>query len=113
MNTSEIPKPPKKNLIIAFGIALIADLMQVIFPLLFSEGFMSPFEDVLDVGVAGALSALLGWHWVFLPSFAFKLAPIVDVAPFWTLAVFYVWIGKAKRADTAHDAPTIIEHKPR
>jgi hypothetical protein len=39
---------------------------------------------------------LLGWQWEFLPSFFGKLVPGVDLAPFWTLAVFNVY-RKSKR----------------
>jgi len=34
---------------------------------------------------------LLGWHWEFLPSFAAKLIPGVDLVPLWTLAVANVY----------------------
>ena len=37
--------------------------------------------------LAVVLTALLGWHWEFLPSFAAKLVPGVDLVPLWTLAV--------------------------
>ncbi len=43
---------------------------------------------------------LLGWHWEFLPSFLAKLAPGVDLVPFWTLAVANVY-RKAKRIAVA------------
>jgi len=34
---------------------------------------------------------LLGCHWEFLPSFAAKLIPGVDLVPLWTLAVANVY----------------------
>jgi hypothetical protein len=75
----------------AMILAIVADVLQlVVFPL-FVEGAMSPAEDVLDLGIAGVLSYLLGWHWEFLPSFLAKLVPGVDLVPLWTLAVANVY----------------------
>ena len=71
----------------ALLLAIIADVVQWIgFPL-FVEGAMSPLDDILDVGVAVALSGLVGWHWEFMPSLLGKLVPGVDMVPLWTLAV--------------------------
>jgi hypothetical protein len=70
-------------------IAIGADVLEIaLLPLLF-EGFLSPLEDVLDVLVFVALTSLVGWHPAFLPSFVTKLAPVLDLAPTWTLAVFF------------------------
>jgi hypothetical protein len=79
----------------ARAIAMAADLLQIaVFPA-FSEGALSPANDVLDVVVAAALSALLGWHWVFLPSLLSELIPMWDLVPTWTAAVWYVTSGTA------------------
>src|ERR1035438_4249262 len=76
---------------VAMILAIAADLLQlVVFPM-FVTGVMSPADDVLDLGVAGVLSYLLGWHWEFLPSFLVKLVPGVDLVPLWTLAVANVY----------------------
>ena len=81
----------------ARAIAMAADLAQIaIFPV-FSEGALSPANDVLEVVVAAALSALLGWHWVFLPSLISELIPMWDLVPTWTAAVWYVTTGTAPR----------------
>jgi hypothetical protein len=74
----------------ARAIALIADALQLgLFPL-FSEGAASPLDAGLDVLVGVALTALLGWHWLFLPTFVAEAVPLLDVVPTWTAAVFYV-----------------------
>jgi len=87
---------PGPKLKAAMIIAIAADLCQlVIFPY-FIEGAFSPFDDVLDLGVCAVLTKLLGWHWEFLPSFAAKLVPGVDLVPIWTLAVANVY-RKAKQ----------------
>lgn len=89
----------------AMILAIIADLLQlVVFPL-FVEGAMSPADDVLDVGVAGVLSYLLGWHWEFLPSFLAKLVPGVDLVPCWTIAVANVYRKQKQIAVTMAGIP--------
>ena len=94
---------------IALGLAILADVLQMIgFPM-FIEGAASPVDDVVDLAMAGILTFLLGWHWEFLPSFAAKLVPGVDMVPLWTLAVGNVWRRSKKDAgsQSATPGPTI------
>jgi hypothetical protein len=95
---------------VALGLAILADVVQMIgFPL-FVEGAASPAEDLVDLGMAGALTLLLGWNWEFLPSFAAKLIPGVDMVPLWTLAVANVYRRSKKQSGApgqATPAPTI------
>ncbi|HWE86797.1 MAG TPA: hypothetical protein VG267_17765 [Terracidiphilus sp.] len=82
---------PGPRLRTAMVLAIVADIVQmVVFPL-FVEGAASPADDLLDLGMAGALSWLLGWHWEFAPSFLAKLVPGIDLAPLWSLAVANVY----------------------
>jgi hypothetical protein len=75
----------------AMVVAIVADALQIaVFPL-FIAGAVSPADDILDLAVGAALVRLLGWHWEFLPSFLVKLAPGVDLVPFWTMAVANVY----------------------
>src|SRR5258708_38453789 len=97
-------------------IAIIADALQIaVFPL-FVAGALSPADDVLDLGVAALLVRLLGWHWEFLPSFVAKLAPGVDLVPFWTMAVANVYRKTTQIAATQaritkrHPPPTHLHH---
>jgi len=91
---------PGNRMRAALALAVIADLVQIaLFPL-FIEGAASPADDLLDLGMAGALSFLLGWHWEFAPSFLAKLAPGVDFVPLWTLAVANVY-RKSKKLTVA------------
>jgi hypothetical protein len=80
----------------AMILAIVADAVQLVFLPFFVEGAGSPAEDILDLGVGAALFSLLGWHWEFLPSFLAKLAPGIDLVPFWTMAVANVY-RKSKR----------------
>ena len=82
---------PRLRFRIAAILAIAADALQIfVFPL-FSEGALSPADDVLDLAVAFILVRLLGWHWEFVPAFAAELVPGVDLVPFWTVAVANVY----------------------
>jgi hypothetical protein len=82
---------------IALLLAVVADALQLALLPLFVEGAESPAADVVDVAMAAILYFLLGWHWEFLPSFAGKLVPGVDLVPLWTFAVANVY-RKSKRS---------------
>jgi hypothetical protein len=77
----------KQQLWLARCIAMTADAVQLFLFPLFAEGFISPFDDALDLGMSLLLSWLVGWHWAFAPSIVIKLVPFADEAPTWTLAV--------------------------
>lgn len=100
MNKGAITLSQRFRMRAALGLAIAADLLQmVVFPL-FVEGAASPADDFLDLGMAGALSWLLGWHWEFLPSFLAKLVPGVDLVPLWSMAVANVY-RKSKQSPPA------------
>ena len=91
VNTSAVTISPRIRMRAALALAIVADLLQIaVFPM-FIEGAASPADDLLDLGMAGAMSFLLGWHWEFLPSFFAKLVPGVDFVPLWTMAVANVY----------------------
>jgi hypothetical protein len=102
------PKSPRMTA--ALVLAIIADLVQVVAFPLFIEGAASPVDDILDLGMAGILSYLLGWHWEFAPSFLAKLVPGIDFIPLWTLAVANVY-RKSKQITPAPVGP-VIEGEP-
>ena len=91
--------PTRNRIRLARAVGIAADVLQIaIFPL-FTEGFISPLDDGLDLLVAVVVTLLVGWHIAFLPSFVVKLMPVADLAPTWTLAVLYV-----TRSQQAHPA---------
>jgi len=95
----------------AMILALAADALQIFVLPAFAEGALSPADDVLDLAVAAILVRLLGWHWEFLPAFAGELVPVVDLVPFWTLAVANVY-RKWKQKSVSEEAgkvPQVIE----
>ncbi|MGH9638468.1 MAG: hypothetical protein ACRD4R_09090 [Candidatus Acidiferrales bacterium] len=89
----------------AMVLAVAADALQVLVFPFFSEGALSPADDVLDLAIGAVLVYLLGWHWEFLPSFFGELVPGVDFVPFWTLAVANVYRKWKKK--TAISPPVI------
>lgn len=95
----------------AMILAIAADALQIfVFPL-FSEGALSPADDVLDLAVAAVLVRLLGWHWEFLPAFAAELVPGVDLVPFWTFAVANVyrkWKQFTANAEEGREQPPAL-----
>jgi hypothetical protein len=93
----------------AFFVAMIADVLEmVVFPL-FVEGFDSPAADLIDLGIGGVLTWLLGWHWEFAPSFVAKLMPGVDLVPLWTLAVANVY-RKSKQIPEPGEEQRVERH---
>ncbi len=90
-------KPPRLAAVpMAWGVALLTDLVQwVVFPF-FVSPLGWPVDAVLDVVTAGILIRLLGWHWAFLPGFLMELIPGVDMVPTWTVAVFLATRGRKR-----------------
>jgi len=98
--TADIRPRPNMRMRAALLLAIAADICQIVLFPFFVEGAGSPSDDVVDLGMAAVLSLLVGWHWEFLPSFAGKLVPGVDLVPLWTLAVANVY-RKSRSARTA------------
>lgn len=74
--------PSKKR--IALGIALVADMLQLLLAPLFVEGALSPLADALDVMVALALLLTLGWRWRTVVALGIELIPGAALFPSWT-----------------------------
>ncbi len=76
----------------AWAVALVVDAAQV--GLGAASGGMSSWVDApLDIVTMVVLWRLVGWHWVFLPSFALEFLPYVEFAPTWTMAVLVATRG--------------------
>jgi hypothetical protein len=82
--------PARGRIWLARAIALAADFVQIVAFPFFLPGAASPWSDALDLAVAGAMTALVGWHWAFLPSFVAEIVPGLDLVPTWTAAAFFV-----------------------
>ena len=111
------PRVTTRRIWIARGLAVAADLIQIVLAPLFFAGGLSVFDALLDVAMAGILSRLVGWHWAFLPAFLVELAPGVDLAPSWTLAVFLATRRRmapeaSQRDGRVIDVEPVREHSP-
>jgi hypothetical protein len=104
-NQQNVTESPERKVTIIAGpqlrmallLAIAAYALQLAIIPLFVEGAESPIADIVDVVMAAVLYFLLGWQWEFLPSFAVKLIPGIDLFPLWTLAVANVY-RKSKRS---------------
>jgi len=88
------PTLTKKRIWTARFLALAVDAAQVVFLPFLGVGFVSPVSDALDLGIAVALTVLVGWHWAFLPTLVAELIPGVSLVPTWTAAVFLATRGR-------------------
>lgn len=91
------PSPSRRRVWAARLLALAADAVQFALLPLVIGGAISPVDDAIDIATGLALTALLGFHWAYLPSFIAKLVPFVDMVPSWTLAVAVSTRGKGGR----------------
>ena len=102
LETEPVPPPPSAAAVakwhgrrkLAWAIAITADTLQVALLPVFAGGLASPLANALDVAVAVAMIALLGWHIAFLPTFVFELIPFGNIVPTWTAAVWIATRGQ-------------------
>ena len=100
-----VPGSRSTRVWIARGIAVAADIVQLALAPVTMEGAISPLADGLDIGVAILLTALLGFHIAFVPSFLIKILPFADLAPTWTIAVLIATRGS--KTDTELKPATV------
>lgn len=82
----------------AWILAIAADALQFgLFPV--TASLSTWLNAPLDIAVMGGLWYLVGWHWALLPTFVVELAPFVELAPTWTVAVWL--ITRKRKADEA------------
>lgn len=89
----------------ARAVAMAVDLIQVVLFPFFMPGLLSPANAILDVLTALFMTWLLGWHMAFLPSFISEEVPGLNLAPTWTLAVWWATSGKSEETPLGSEAP--------
>jgi hypothetical protein len=89
---------------LAFALAIAADGVQV---LLGPLGWTF-FDEGIDVVMMIAMSLLIGFHPLLLPTFLVELVPIVDMLPTWTACVVVVVAlrKRKQRSDAAGSEPS-------
>lgn len=95
------PELTRRRMVAAFTVAVIADVLEI--PITVAENvslgaLLVPAEaaDVfLDCVVMAVMTKLLGFHWLFLPSFLVEVVPELDLLPTWVGCVaVVVWQRK-------------------
>jgi hypothetical protein len=87
------PVLTRPRIVLALAVAVVADVLQ--FLLLPLEWMF--IDQIIDVVAMILTSAILGFHWLLLPTFLVEFIPIVDMLPTWTGCVAGV-IALRKRA---------------
>jgi len=109
------PKLTKQKIALAFAVAVIADAIQFPITAATATGVLAvPAEGAdfaLDCVVMVITSALLGFHWLFLPSLVFKIIPGFDLLPTWTGCVAYV-VWRRRKNETAQPIVDVVEVLP-
>jgi len=95
----EVPPLTVGRIAAAVGIAMAVDAVQLVLGLV---GWVVA-DEILDVMAMVAISWLLGFHLLLLPTFLIELFPVADLLPTWTgcvgLVVARRW--RAQRRETA------------
>lgn len=105
------PELTRKRIILAYAVAVVADLIE--FPISGAEfsvvgagtGEFAAF--VVDAIVFGVMTKLLGFHWMFLPSFCVEVIPGLDLLPTWVGCVFLVVRQREKTLKVTKDQHVI------
>jgi hypothetical protein len=97
------PELTRKRVVIAYVIAVVADLLELpITAAQFSIVGLAAGESaafVVDSIVFVVMTKLLGFHWMFLPSFCIGLIPGLDMLPTWVGCVFFAVRQRKKEQD--------------
>lgn len=86
------PQLTRRRIWLACAVAVIADMIQVALGPVGWAGV----DEALDVVVMLLLTAIIGFHPLFLPTFVAEFIPIVDELPTWTACTLVV-IGLRRR----------------
>ncbi len=83
---SKVRPLSRKRMAAAMVLAAVADILQ------FSAGPIgwAFFDEAVDVVVMFIMIRLLGFHWLFLPTFALEFIPGAGMLPTWTGCVLWV-----------------------
>jgi len=111
----------KRRRALALGIAIVVDLIQLPLTAAFIGSVLSGLgltlaasvESVdigLDLVTAVVEIGLLGFHWMLLPTIFLEAIPLLDVAPTWTLCVW--WVIRARNKEMQRVDPNVPRPRP-
>src|SRR5262245_43689949 len=101
MRLFESGTPTTTRVRLAYAVAIAVDLLQV---LLGPAGWTFA-DEVLDVAAMIVLTAILGFHPAFLPTFIIEILPIADWLPTWTGCVAIVLALRRRQTPTPPPPP--------
>jgi hypothetical protein len=91
----------------AYALAVIVDLGQFLLGPLGWAGV----DEVLDAAAMIAMTRLLGFHPLFLPTFVLEFVPFTDMLPTWTGCVMLVVRARRRQGYVADDSEPAIDVK--
>ena len=91
----------------AYALAVTVDIVQVL---------LGPFgwagiDEVLDAAAMIAMTRLLGFHPLFLPTFILEFVPFTDMLPTWTGCVMLIVRALRRQGYVSDDAEPAIDVK--
>jgi hypothetical protein len=93
----------------AYAVAVAVDAVQFL---------LGPFgwagiDEVLDAAAMVAMTRLLGFHPLFLPTFVLEFVPFTDMLPTWTGCVMLVVRARRRQGYISEDSEPAIDVKAR
>ena len=91
----------------AYALAATVDVAQFLLGPLGWAGV----DEVLDAAAMVAMTRLLGFHPLFLPTFVLEFVPFTDMLPTWTGCVMLVVRARRRQGYVSEDSEPAIEVK--
>jgi hypothetical protein len=92
----------------ACAVAFLADAFQI---LLGPLGWTF-IDEILDVGAMLAITLLIGFHPLLLPTFVVEIVPVVDMLPTWTACVIAVTVLRKRKQNGPPPPPSPQDSSP-
>jgi hypothetical protein len=101
------PHLTRSNIRTAYAVAVTVDVAQFL---------LGPFgwtgvDEVLDAAAMVAMTRLLGFHPLFLPTFVLEFVPFTDMLPTWTGCVMLVVRSRRRHGYVSDDTEPAIDVK--
>jgi hypothetical protein len=101
------PRLTRSNIRMAYALGVTVDVAQFL---------LGPFgwvgvDEVLDAAAMIAMTRLLGFHPLFLPTFVLELVPFTDMLPTWTGCVMLVVRARRRQGYVSDEVAPAIDVK--
>ena len=103
------PHLTSSNIRTAYAVAVCVDVAQFL---------LGPFgwtgvDEALDIAAMVAMTRLLGFHPLLLPTFVLEFVPFTDMLPTWTGCVMLVARARRRQGYVSEDSEPAIDVKAR